>query len=192
MPQHAHDGQAVSAGQIATVCPAPWHRRADLVTQALVLLERHGLVLVAADSTRVWKITAAGRLMLAPRRGPGARAASHRRRPARTVAAVRLAAGQPLSRFRPAAAENFAARLAAIWIVSPVAGLRPSRAARSLTANFAQAGEHDVAPRGELAGDRVTQGVDDAPSLAAGDARVRGDLPGELVLGHALFLLLVI
>jgi hypothetical protein len=44
--------------------------RADLVTQALVLLERHGLVLVAAGSTRAWKITAAGRLMLAPRRGP--------------------------------------------------------------------------------------------------------------------------
>jgi len=40
------------------------------VTQALVLLERHGLVRVAAGSTRAWKITAAGRLMLAPRRGP--------------------------------------------------------------------------------------------------------------------------
>jgi hypothetical protein len=35
-----------------------------------VLLERHGLVLVAAGSMRAWKITAAGRLMLAPRRGP--------------------------------------------------------------------------------------------------------------------------
>lgn len=68
--QHAHEDQAVSAGQIAAVCPAPWHRRPDLVTQALVLLERHGLVLVAAGSTRAWKITAAGRLMLAPRRGP--------------------------------------------------------------------------------------------------------------------------
>jgi hypothetical protein len=41
----------------------------DLVTAALVLLERHGLVLVAAGSTRAWKITAAGRLMLPPRRG---------------------------------------------------------------------------------------------------------------------------
>ncbi|MCA1701260.1 MAG: hypothetical protein LC790_21125, partial [Actinobacteria bacterium] len=51
-------------------CPAPWHRRPDLVTQALVLLQRDGLVLVAAGSTRAWKITAAGRLMLAPRRGP--------------------------------------------------------------------------------------------------------------------------
>jgi hypothetical protein len=68
--QHAHDGEAVSAGQIAAACPAPWQRRPDLVTQALVLLERHGLVLAAADSTRAWKITAAGRLILAPRRGP--------------------------------------------------------------------------------------------------------------------------
>jgi hypothetical protein len=40
------------------------------VTAALVLLERHGLVLVAAGSTRAWKLTAAGRLMLSPRRGP--------------------------------------------------------------------------------------------------------------------------
>jgi len=38
--------------------------------QTLVLLERDGVVLVAADSTRAWKITTAGRLMLAPRRGP--------------------------------------------------------------------------------------------------------------------------
>ena len=68
--QHEHDGQAVSAYQIAAACPAPWHGRPDLVTQALVLLERDGLVLLAADSTRAWKITAAGRLMLAPRRGP--------------------------------------------------------------------------------------------------------------------------
>jgi hypothetical protein len=43
--QHEHDGQAVSAGQIAAACPAPWRDRPDLVTQALVLLERHGLVL---------------------------------------------------------------------------------------------------------------------------------------------------
>jgi len=34
------------------------------------MLERDGLVLVAAGSTRAWKITAAGRLMLTPRRGP--------------------------------------------------------------------------------------------------------------------------
>jgi uncharacterized protein RhaS with RHS repeats len=47
-----------------------WQGRPDLVTQALVLLERDGLVLIAAGSTRAWKITAAGRLMLAPRRGP--------------------------------------------------------------------------------------------------------------------------
>jgi hypothetical protein len=68
--QHEQDGQAVSAGQIAAVCPAPWHDRPDLVTQALWLLQARGLVLVAAGSTRAWKITAAGRLMLAPRRGP--------------------------------------------------------------------------------------------------------------------------
>jgi len=66
--QHEHDGDAVSAHQVAAACPAPWHRRPDLVTQALVLLERHGLVLVAAGSTRAWKNTGAGRLMLAPRR----------------------------------------------------------------------------------------------------------------------------
>jgi hypothetical protein len=68
--QHEQDGQAVSARQIAAVCPAPWHERPDLVTQALWLLQTHGLVLVAAGSARAWKITAAGRLMLAPRRGP--------------------------------------------------------------------------------------------------------------------------
>jgi hypothetical protein len=68
--QHKHDGQAVSAGQIATACRAPWQGRADLITHALVLPERHGLVLTASGSTRAWKITAAGRLMLAPRRGP--------------------------------------------------------------------------------------------------------------------------
>ena len=68
--QHEQDGQAVSAGQIAAGCPPPWHERSDLVTQALWLLQAHGLVLVAAGSTRAWKITAAGRLMLAPRRGP--------------------------------------------------------------------------------------------------------------------------
>src|SRR3954452_11861149 len=38
--------------------------------------------------------------------------------------------------FRPDAAEKRAALLAAIWIVSPVAGLRPSRAERSLTLNL--------------------------------------------------------
>lgn len=68
--QREHDGQAVSASQIAAACSAPWHQRRDLISQALVLLERHGLVLRAAGSTRAWKITAAGRLMLAPRPGP--------------------------------------------------------------------------------------------------------------------------
>lgn len=68
--QHEQQGQAVSARQIAAGCPVPWHDRPDLVTQALWLLHAHGLVLVAAGSTRAWKITAAGRLRLAPRRGP--------------------------------------------------------------------------------------------------------------------------
>ena len=68
--QHEHDGEDVSAYQIGAACPAPWQGRPDLVTQALVLLERDGLVLVAAGSMRAWKSTAAGRLMLAPRRGP--------------------------------------------------------------------------------------------------------------------------
>ena len=76
-----HAGQAVSAYQIAAACPALWQGRPDLVTQALVLLERDGLVLVAAGSTCAWKITASGRLMLAPRRRPGTRAAGHRRGP---------------------------------------------------------------------------------------------------------------
>jgi hypothetical protein len=68
--QHEQDGQVVSAHQIAAVCPAPWHERPDLVTQALWLLQAHGLVLVATGSARAWKITAAGRLVLAPPRGP--------------------------------------------------------------------------------------------------------------------------
>ena len=67
--QHERAGDAVSASRVARACPEPWHGRPDLVTAALMLLERHGLVLVAAGSTRGWKITAAGRLMLAPRRG---------------------------------------------------------------------------------------------------------------------------
>ena len=78
--QHEHDGEAVSAAQIAAACPAPWHVRPKLVTQALVLLGRHGLVLVAADSARAWKITAAGRLMLAPRRVSGRSSAAARTR----------------------------------------------------------------------------------------------------------------
>ena len=44
-----------SAGRVADACTAPWHGRPDLVTAALVLLERQGLVLVAAGSTRAWK-----------------------------------------------------------------------------------------------------------------------------------------
>ena len=70
--QHERDGDAVSAGRVADVCAAPWRGRPDLVT-ALVLLERDGMVLAATGSTRAWKITAAGRLMLPPRRGPARR-----------------------------------------------------------------------------------------------------------------------
>jgi hypothetical protein len=40
-----------SAGRIADVWPAPWPGRPDLVIAALVLLERDGLVLVAAGAT---------------------------------------------------------------------------------------------------------------------------------------------
>ena len=43
--QHERGGEPVGAGRIADVCPAPWHGRPDLVTAALVLLERDGLVL---------------------------------------------------------------------------------------------------------------------------------------------------
>jgi hypothetical protein len=68
--QHAHDGEPVSAGQIAALCSGPWHRRGDLVTQALWLLQAHGLVLTSAGVAGGWKITATGRAELPPRRGP--------------------------------------------------------------------------------------------------------------------------
>ncbi|MEY2441412.1 MAG: hypothetical protein QOJ46_838 [bacterium] len=88
-----------------------------------MLLERHGLVLVAAGSTRAWKITAAGRLMLAPRRGTARQRPGHRRRTTRAIGArPARAAGQLLCFFSAAAAENFAARLAVIRIVSPIVG----------------------------------------------------------------------
>jgi hypothetical protein len=48
--QHAHEGEPVSAGQIAALCGGPWHRRSDLVTQALWLLHAHGLVLPSAGA----------------------------------------------------------------------------------------------------------------------------------------------
>jgi hypothetical protein len=44
--QHERGGEAVGAGRIADVCPAAWHGRPDLLTAALVLLRRDGLVLV--------------------------------------------------------------------------------------------------------------------------------------------------
>ncbi len=59
------------------------------MTQALWLLQAQGLVLVAAGATRAWKITAAGRLMLAPCRGPlEAGASSGGLRPSIEIAAV--------------------------------------------------------------------------------------------------------
>jgi hypothetical protein len=61
--QHAHDGEPVSAGQIAALCSGPWHRRGDLVTHALWLLHAQGLVLPSAGA-------AGGRAELPPRRGP--------------------------------------------------------------------------------------------------------------------------
>jgi hypothetical protein len=68
--QHTHEGEPVSAGQIAALCGGPWHRRSDLVTQALWLLHAQGLVLPSAGATGGWKITASGRAALPPRRGP--------------------------------------------------------------------------------------------------------------------------
>ena len=68
--QHAHDGEPVSAGQIAAQCSGPWHRRSDLVTQALWLLHAHGLALPSPGAAGGWKITSSGRAELPPRRGP--------------------------------------------------------------------------------------------------------------------------
>src|SRR3954451_18120077 len=68
--QHTHHGEPVSAGQIAALCGDPWHRRSDLVTQALWLLHAHGLVLRSGGAAGGWKITASGRAELPPRRGP--------------------------------------------------------------------------------------------------------------------------
>lgn len=62
--QHAHDGEPVSAGQIAALCSDPWHRRGDLVTQALWLLHARGVVLPSAGAAGGWKITASGRAEL--------------------------------------------------------------------------------------------------------------------------------
>ena len=139
--QHERDGDAVSAGRVADVCPAPWHGRPDLVTAALVLLERDGMVLAAAGLDAGVE-DHRGRPADAPA-APRARAPApwHRRRPDRALRRGQpQQPGQPLSwLFSAAAAENFAARLAAIWIDSPVAGLRPSRAARSAMLNFPKA-----------------------------------------------------
>ena len=49
--------------------------------------------------------------------------------------------------FRPAPAVNFGTFEAAIWIVSPVAGLRPSRALRCETLNFPKPEKTTSLPR---------------------------------------------
>jgi hypothetical protein len=59
--QHTHEREPVSASQIAALCAGPWHRRSDLVTQALWLLHAQGLVLPSAGAAGGWKITASGR-----------------------------------------------------------------------------------------------------------------------------------
>jgi hypothetical protein len=68
--QHAHENAPVSAGQIAAACSGPWHHRSDLVSQALWLLHAQGLVTPSACAASAWKLTAAGRATLPPRRGP--------------------------------------------------------------------------------------------------------------------------
>ena len=68
--QRAHENAPVSARQIAAACSGPWHHRSDLVSQALWLLHAQGLVTPSACAARAWKLTAAGRATLPPRRGP--------------------------------------------------------------------------------------------------------------------------
>jgi hypothetical protein len=68
--QRAHEGEPVSVGQVAALCGGPWHRRSDLVTQALWLLHAQGLVLPSAGVAGGLRITASGRAELPPRRGP--------------------------------------------------------------------------------------------------------------------------
>jgi hypothetical protein len=90
--------------------------------------------------------------------------------------------------FSAAAAENFAALLAAIWIVWPVAGLRPSRAVRSLTLNLPKPAIATSRPAASRWRSLRTLGVDGALGVLAGDAGSRGDLLCELVLGHRVLL----
>jgi hypothetical protein len=67
--QRAHENAPVSVARIATACSAPWRHRGDLVVQALWLLHAQGLVTPSAGAARTWKLTAAGRATLPPRRG---------------------------------------------------------------------------------------------------------------------------
>jgi hypothetical protein len=90
--------------------------------------------------------------------------------------------------FSAAAAENLAARLAAIWIVSPVAGLRPSRAARSATLNLPKPAIATSWPAASSAAIVSKTAVDGALGLLARQACGGGELLGELGLGHAVLL----
>jgi hypothetical protein len=103
------------------------------------------------------------------------------------TAAVCLPGGQPSSCcFSAAAAENFAARLAAIWIVLPLAELRPSRAARSLTLNLprpAIATSRPAASSSAIASHAASTALF---GLLAGQVAARRDLLRELVLGHLM------
>jgi hypothetical protein len=75
-----HERDAVGAGRVADACAAPWRGRPDLVTAALVLLERDGTVLAATGSARAWKDHSRG--PADARAAPRARApASRHRRP---------------------------------------------------------------------------------------------------------------
>jgi hypothetical protein len=82
--------------------------------------------------------------------------------------------------FNAVAGENLTARRAAIWIVSPVAGLRPSRAERSATLNLpkpATATSPLPASSAVIASNHTRGG-------RASQPRPDGDLPYEILLGH--------
>lgn len=68
--QHERDGEAVAAGQIAAACRSRGAAGRTSRPRRPSCSSATALVLVVTGSTRAWKITAAGRLMLPPRRGP--------------------------------------------------------------------------------------------------------------------------
>ena len=124
--QRERDGEAVAAGRIAAGCPEPWHGRPDLVTAALVLLERDGMVLAATGSPQ-------------RRRRPGRAVAP----PARSLSAVELlleAGGRGELR---ATARGDRDRLARRGVASLPGGALGD-------AELAEAGDRDVAAGVEL------------------------------------------